>query len=49
MRFKSESIAPKKGVEREPVVVEPKRLEKQQTMDLPQMLADLPTECDIGT
>ena len=39
---------PKKGEEREPVVVEPKRLEKQQTMDLTQMLADLPMACDIG-
>ena len=39
---------PKKGEERDPVVVEPKRLEKQKTMDLPQMLADLPKECDIG-
>ena len=39
---------PKKGEEREPIVIEPKRLEKQKTMDLPQMLADLPTECDIG-
>ncbi|MCX7116369.1 MAG: transposase [Legionellales bacterium] len=39
---------PKKGEEREPIVIEPKRLEKQKTMDLPQMLADLPKECDIG-
>ena len=39
---------PKKGEGREPIVIEPKRLEKQKTMDLPQMLADLPRECDIG-
>jgi len=28
---------------------EPKRLEKQLSMSLPEMLADLPTQCDIGT
>lgn len=39
---------PKKGEERVPIVIEPKRLEKQKTMDLPHMLADLPKECDIG-
>lgn len=39
---------PKKGEKREPIVVEPKRLEKQKNMDLPQMLADLPKECDVG-
>jgi len=39
---------PRKGEEREPVAIEPKRLEKQKTMDLSQMLTDLPKECDIG-
>jgi transposase len=39
---------PKKGEERESVVVEPKRLEKQQSMSLTEMLADLPKECDVG-
>jgi hypothetical protein len=47
-KAKNKRGRPKKGEEREPVVVEPKRLEKQQTMDLTQMLADLPTACDIG-
>ena len=47
-KSKNKRGRPKKGEEREPVVVEPKRLEKQKTMDLSQMLADLPTECDIG-
>jgi transposase len=39
---------PKKGEERKPVVVEPKRLEKQKGMSLSDMLADLPKECDVG-
>ena len=38
----------KKGEERAPIVIEPKRLEKQTSMDLTQMLDDLPKECDIG-
>ena len=47
-KLKNKRGRPKKGEEREPIVIEPKRLEKQKTMDLPQMLADLPNECDIG-
>ena len=39
---------PKKGEVREPVFVEPKRLEKQNGMNLAEMLADLPKECDVG-
>ena len=35
-----------KGEER---AKEPSRLERQLTMTLPQMLADLPTACDVGT
>jgi hypothetical protein len=38
---------PKKGEERP--VKEKTRLERQQTMTLKEMLADLPTGCDIGT
>jgi hypothetical protein len=38
---------PKRGEERSPK--EKTRLEKQQTMTLKDMLADLPTGCDIGT
>jgi hypothetical protein len=38
---------PKRGEERSPK--EQTRLEKQQTMTLKDMLADLPTGCDIGT
>ena len=37
---------PRKGEER---AKEPSRLERQLTMSLPQMLADLPTACDVGT
>ena len=37
---------PRKGEERSK---EPSRLERQLTMSLPQMLADLPTSCDVGT
>jgi hypothetical protein len=37
---------PKKGEES---VKEPTRLERQQTMTLEEMLADLPHQCDIGT
>ena len=47
-KLKRKRGRPKKGEEREPLVVEPKRLEKQKSMDLDQMLVDLPTECDIG-
>lgn len=39
---------PKKGEERTPVVAEPKRLEKQKSMSLSEMLGDLPKECDVG-
>lgn len=39
---------PKKGEQREPVVVEPRRLEKQKEMSLSEMLAELPNECDVG-
>jgi len=39
---------PKKGEVRHSVSVEPKRLEKQKNMNLTQMLADLPKECDVG-
>ena len=37
---------PRKGEER---AKEPSRLERQLTMTLPQMMADLPTACDVGT
>lgn len=37
---------PRKGEER---AKEPSRLERQLTMSLPQMLADLPRACDVGT
>jgi len=37
---------PKKGEE---AVKEPTRLERQQTMTLEEMLADLPHQCDVGT
>lgn len=37
---------PRKG---EVVAKEPRRLERQGTMSLPQMLADLPTHCSVGT
>ena len=37
---------PRKGEERSK---EPSRLERQLTMSLPQMLADLPRACDVGT
>jgi hypothetical protein len=37
---------PKKGEE---VIKEPTRLERQQSMSLEQMLADLPKVCDVGT
>ena len=37
---------PRKGEGR---AKEPSRLERQLTMSLPQMLADLPTACDVGT
>ena len=37
---------PRKGEERSK---EPSRLERQLTMSLPQMLADLPRVCDVGT
>ena len=37
---------PRKGEER---ATEPSRLERQLTMTLPQMLADLPRACDVGT
>lgn len=39
---------PKKGEQREPVVVVPTRLEQQQGMNLSEMLASLPKECDVG-
>ena len=37
---------PRKGEER---AKQPRRLERQLTMSLPQMLADLPRACDVGT
>ena len=37
---------PKKGEE---PVKEPTRLERQKTMTLPEMLQDLPHQCDVGT
>ena len=37
---------PRKGEAR---AKEPSRLERQLTMSLPQMLADLPRACDVGT
>ena len=37
---------PRKGEEQ---AKEPSRLERQLTMSLPQMLADLPRACDVGT
>ena len=37
---------PKKGEE---AIKEPTRLERQQTMTLEEMLADLPHQCDVGT
>ena len=37
---------PRKGEEQ---AKEPSRLERQLTMSLPQMLADLPRVCDVGT
>lgn len=40
---------PKKGEVREVSDKEPKRLEKQPTQSLEEMLADLPTKCDIGS
>ena len=36
---------PRKGLEQ---AKEPRRLERQSTMTLPQMLADLPRDCDLG-
>jgi hypothetical protein len=39
----------KKGEVREVIDKEPKRLEKQPTQSLEEMLADLPTRCDIGS
>ena len=36
---------PRKGEER---LTEPRRLERQRNMTLPEMLADLPYACDIG-
>lgn len=39
---------PKKGEQREAVVVEPTRLEKQKGMNLSEMLDSLPKECDVG-
>ena len=38
---------PRKGEQRPPK--EPRRLQRQAAMTLPQMLADLPTACDVGT
>ena len=37
---------PKKGEEK---IKEPTRLEKQKEMNLDEMLADLPSDCDVGT
>ena len=39
-------LRPRKGEER---AKEPSRLERQLTMSLPQMLADLPRACDVGS
>ena len=38
---------PRKGEQRPPK--EPRRLERQQDMSLPEMLDDLPHDCDVGT
>ena len=46
-KSKSKRGRPKKGEEKPPE--KPKRIEKQKTMSLKEMLEDLPKECDIGT